>query len=68
MNIIHSVDERIDSGNDTHIDIISQNYNGMNEIGKEKLKAVAEQLFKIWATVNKKPAGAKGATDVARKK
>ena len=34
------------------IDFLSQNYQRMNEIGKEKLKEVSEQLLKIWMIVN----------------
>jgi len=36
------------------VDILSQNYNEMNENGKDKLKEVSEKLFEVWTTVHGK--------------
>jgi len=35
-------------------DQLSQNYQKMNETGKEKLKEVSEKILDIWNVVNKK--------------
>jgi hypothetical protein len=34
-------------------DQLRQNYNEMNEIGKEKLKEVSDKILEIWDAVNK---------------
>ena len=35
-------------------DLLSQNYNEMTEIGKEKLKEISENVLNIWKVVNEK--------------
>jgi len=36
------------------IDELAQNYEEMDETGKEKLKEVSEKILDIWNTVNNK--------------
>jgi len=38
------------------IELLSINYKDMNELGKEKLRQVSEQVFRVWKTVNEKNA------------
>jgi hypothetical protein len=41
-------------GEEHNIELLSQNYRGMNDTGKKKLREVSEQFLKIWKTVNEK--------------
>jgi hypothetical protein len=45
-------DEIIEEKRDN--DQLSQNYQKMNETGKEKLKEVSEKILDIWNVVNEK--------------
>jgi len=38
----------------TYIDQLSQNYQEMDETGKEKLKEISEKILDIWNVVNDK--------------
>jgi hypothetical protein len=41
-----------------NVDLLSHNYNEMNEMGKEKLKEVSDLILEIWNTVNEgRPSG-----------
>jgi hypothetical protein len=40
-----------------NVDLLSQNYNEMNETGKEKLKEVSDLILDIWNTVNEDKIG-----------
>ena len=35
-----------------NVDLLSNNYNDMDETGKEKLEEISKYILKIWKTVN----------------
>jgi len=43
----------MDTNDKKEIDELKQNYEEMDETGKEKLKEVSEKILDIWNTVNK---------------
>jgi hypothetical protein len=44
----------LNTGLTSNVDILSQNYHEMSEIGKEKLKQVSERILSIYNLVNEK--------------
>jgi len=44
-----------DIKDDKNVKVLVQNYEKMDDTGKEKLKEISEQVLKIYSTVKKKP-------------